>query len=991
MPITNQDRRGILDRSTIVSQDTQINTRHGANTPFVNIRGVNNEYIIEPYSGLPIRALIQDFKFTYEEGKPTLCEVTLKCNNPEMVNSPYLEYKAKHRITWGWMGYPKGAYTVKVMCLTKKEVSFDENGVTLKLTYRDSSYFLKVSVPAIPGVNADSPTIGWAIKAAMGGAQLTQYSLINAKEVDQRLSVKHVKVAVSPDQIKKGLENGSIEISNEPTAQNAFGNITYTNMRTNLISDYNRPFINYGPGFWNSSVNLIELSDYDNAPNAPSKYVKTDLASVYSYKPGDTYRISYGSGASRYTDNDPGYIIFNIEGSDIDRKAYEKYKYENPDAIFEEFYPVIKTSSVSYYKDPYWNNVDNILNTPALNLAGNTNLYNQIHDAFNKNVPGGPWYMDCDDNHIIIHNDMDNNPVSRVYTYWGGFGEMLEFSVTDDYTQKQVNKEKQSDIDSEGKLKTSTRQDITQASYSDRIYFTSETRPTPNSIGQANMEGGYAERNQGEKFSPWQIFLMTQYGFDAKAVMAIGREPKTWSTLGFGLGWVAYGQFDNYETIIEANKRWEEAIKIHLRDHVSSSPKLVKTTFTEQELMGIAILAGTDMAYFPEYTANGGLNPNADTGEAKTNEVDLRDGAIDASDFKGTEIAQGGIDVKKANQIYKEKSWDKIRDSLTNTQIASSLLEVINRYANVKVTMEELMNMTPEEISKKYHYDMNADTVRYETTQIVTGTAITKGDKTTYDGFWEPKVQIFNDYTGKEDYKDLGGEITESNLITSTTETLDDGTKIERRQYKIKVNVLVPFNKLLPMFNPDSPLDSSLANDIYLVTTNRQKATAKVLGDPGLRSSMVIKVQNVSHRYSKDWYVKKVTHTISANVGYICDIDFREKVNSNSQLVVSAESQVKRVSNMLAKAQEYQKAHPEASKSASARKADLDIVAEAVTKEGKTNEISYLGGNNWSIDTYDYSVVAAGGNGDLSIVPTGPYIDKPLSTTVTNPRREIRK
>lgn len=967
MPITNQDRRGILDRSTIVSQDTQINTRHGANTPFVNIRGVNNEYIMEPYSGLPIKALIQDFKFTYEEGKPTLCEVTLKCNNPEMVNSPYLEYKAKHRITWGWLGYPKGAYTVKVMCLTKKEVSFDEKGVTLKLTYRDSSYFLKVSVPAIPGVNANAPTIGWAIKAAMGGAQLNQYSLINAKEVDQRLANKMVKTAASPSEVKAALENGTLEISNETTAENAKGDMLYPNIRTDVISDWNRDLINWTPTKnYFSNRNLIELSDYDNAPNAPSMYRKSDIASTYNYNYGDTYLFSYGSGATRVTNNNIIYHIFNLNNQ-VDRKAYEKYKYENPDAIFEEFNQIVKTASVSYYKDPYWANVDNILNTPTLNLAGTTNLYNQINDAFNKNVPGGPWYIDCDDDNIIIHNDMDNNPVSRVYTYWGGFGEMLEFHVTDDYTQKQVNKGKQSDIDSEGKLKTSTRQDLTQASYSGKLWTSSETRPTVNSIGQANMEGGYAERNQEEKFSPWQIFLMTQYGFDAKAVIAIGREPRDFITN------IGYGEFDQIETLRAAAKEWWITENKYLAYKRSLPGNNMFTNFfgigfTEQDKMGIAILAGTPMEYFPEYTVNGGLNPNANTGESKTNEVDLRDGAIDASDFKGTEIAQGGINVKKANQIYKEKSWDDIRGSLTNDQIAKSLLEVINRYADAKVTMEELSNMTPEEISKKYHYDMNADTVKYETTQIVTGTAITKDDKTTYDGFWEPKVQIFNDYTGKEDYKDLGGEITESNLITSTTETLDDGTKIERRQYKIKVNILVPFNKLLPMFNPDSPLDSSLANDIYLVTTNRQKATAKVLGDPGLRSSMVIKVQNVSHRYSKDWYVKKVTHTISANVGYICDIDFREKVSSTSQLVVSAESQVKRVSSMLANAQEYQKAHPEASKSASARKADLEILAS--NNNDKIQEISYRPSENlYTSDVYNYRTCVTGN--ENSYIPTG--------------------
>lgn len=51
------------------------------------------------------------------------------------------------------------------------------------------------------------------------------------------------------------------------------------------------------------------------------------------------------------------------------------------------------------------------------------------------------------------------------------------------------------------------------------------------------------------------------------------------------------------------------------------------------------------------------------------------------------------------------------------------------------------------------------------------------------------------------------------------------------------------------------------------------KMNMTVVGRPMLTSSMVINVQNIGKRWSGYWYVKKCTHKMSPNQGYLCDLE----------------------------------------------------------------------------------------------------------------------
>lgn len=70
---------------------------------------------------------------------------------------------------------------------------------------------------------------------------------------------------------------------------------------------------------------------------------------------------------------------------------------------------------------------------------------------------------------------------------------------------------------------------------------------------------------------------------------------------------------------------------------------------------------------------------------------------------------------------------------------------------------------------------------------------------------------------------------------------------------------------------------SAMGADIEETITNQMKATGTVVGDPLIESSFNIQIQNVSKKYSGIWYTKKVTHRLTPESGYLCDIEFVQR------------------------------------------------------------------------------------------------------------------
>lgn len=78
------------------------------------------------------------------------------------------------------------------------------------------------------------------------------------------------------------------------------------------------------------------------------------------------------------------------------------------------------------------------------------NKYYQLKDAIGG-LSNGPYFMDSRDGRLVIHNAQSTREITKVYNYWGGDGELLEFSVESQFVKKSTEVKQSTDIDPDDK------------------------------------------------------------------------------------------------------------------------------------------------------------------------------------------------------------------------------------------------------------------------------------------------------------------------------------------------------------------------------------------------------------------------------------------------------------------------------------------------------------------------------------------------------------
>lgn len=96
--------------------------------------------------------------------------------------------------------------------------------------------------------------------------------------------------------------------------------------------------------------------------------------------------------------------------------------------------------------------------TNVLLVGTAKNRFQQINQLANR-LKKGPYYINGSGGKLRVENQKLNKPVSKVYTFAGGNGELLEFTVKSKFTKSSVEIGKASDIDpNDKKVKTTTTQ-----------------------------------------------------------------------------------------------------------------------------------------------------------------------------------------------------------------------------------------------------------------------------------------------------------------------------------------------------------------------------------------------------------------------------------------------------------------------------------------------------------------------------------------------------
>ena len=86
----------------------------------------------------------------------------------------------------------------------------------------------------------------------------------------------------------------------------------------------------------------------------------------------------------------------------------------------------------------------------ALLVGTSRSKYYQLADIA-RGLSNGPYFMDSRDDQIIIHNQEVKRDIVKVYTYAGGYGELIEFTISSKFVKSSVEVKQSNQLDPDTK------------------------------------------------------------------------------------------------------------------------------------------------------------------------------------------------------------------------------------------------------------------------------------------------------------------------------------------------------------------------------------------------------------------------------------------------------------------------------------------------------------------------------------------------------------
>lgn len=118
---------------------------NGFGMPFVKVTDSKNKPIIDALSQLPIGELVTSFDYTYREEKDDECNITINCNNPDLIDLPSLREQQYLMVQWGWV-YSDSTYIPGVprkVMVRDVNMRFSNQGIIITLKCTDGFSIMK--------------------------------------------------------------------------------------------------------------------------------------------------------------------------------------------------------------------------------------------------------------------------------------------------------------------------------------------------------------------------------------------------------------------------------------------------------------------------------------------------------------------------------------------------------------------------------------------------------------------------------------------------------------------------------------------------------------------------------------------------------------------------------------------------------------------------------------------------------------------------------
>lgn len=451
------------------------------------------------------------------------------------------------------------------------------------------------------------------------------------------------------------------------------------------------------------------------------------------------------------------------------------------------------------------------------------NKYQQIKE-WTRTLDNGPWSMDFRDGKLTIHNRAIGRPTYKVYTYYGGNGELLSFKVTSEFVRSSVEVSKSVDIDPNDK---SINTKVVQGMNNPLV---------------GNIDG----------YMAWQQGYMWDRGLNR------------------------YGDSSRF-----GNQSKPAFIGDSRQLNPDGSPMSMMQSaqpYFYQDTTGTKVTGTLEFENLTE--AKRKIKSNW-TSYVTQSDIDQWFSSF-KSDFDSW-LKREDID-KTLHDLQSIPNYViRMKVKLARQEIPDMVAAGLWMIQSGKTT-EELKNIIT---SEGFTWDsINRQSLGYGGP----GKYITTG--AWMNGTFYKKSQAIQKV--QEVISSIGGVVSyQTEMVQDITNIEDIESKTVVRRIKgtatMEVEVAIPIAGVRLLGDPRI-LGSvaSMGSDIEETITNQMKANGTVIGDPLLESSFNIQIQNVSNKYSGIWYTKQVTHRMSTESGYLCDIEFVQRAVPVSKRIIES-------------------------------------------------------------------------------------------------------
>ena len=443
----------------------------------------------------------------------------------------------------------------------------------------------------------------------------------------------------------------------------------------------------------------------------------------------------------------------------------------------------------------------------GLIVGTSRNKYYQLQDLC-RSISGGPYFVDSRDGNVILHNIKSQRGITKVYTYMGGYGELIEFSIKSSFIKTSTEVKQSTEINPDTKdIETDFVQAVLDPNSGNPDTEAVDTFMVWPNLGTPffNPRGGTTDRapyssafqpagRSGSKTRPTEYHVMMDSKSASQAIKASEEKPSA-------------GRFSSIR---------------QAREYYITHPEKVSQAEID--------------SYFSKWISDWNSKKTA-TDPSSMGELAHKLDRIPPMQIVRPVIIQALVDIENLGGSMGLKN----REVLAN-RTESFVNAVLSGQVDLS-TYSGRMYSTPEGDGVRYSSMIMGGTYRRNAEAILSAI---------------PGVKISN-----------------------------PDNSVRNRLVTIETEIVIEMNGVDVVSGADTiNMPGALGNDIVEKVTNKVKATAKVIGDPVLESSMNIQIQNVSSKFTGLWYTKKVTHTISSSDGYMCNIEFVQRTVPVSTVTV---------------------------------------------------------------------------------------------------------